>query len=157
LTEGGRFWDVRWVMSVLPHRYPFLLIDRVLEMEPGKRIVAIKNFTINEEFFCGHFPQHPVVPGVLLIEAMAQAGGILLLHEDPDRAGKLLYFLGVDRARFRHPVVPGDQARFEILVKRRRRAHCLVQGRTLVDGRLCAEAELLSTILDERQATEAEA
>ena len=157
MTEGGRFWDVRWVMSVLPHRYPFLLVDRVLEMDPGRGIVALKNFTINEEFFLGHFPQHPVVPGVLLIEAMAQAGGILLLHEDPERHGKLLYFLGIDRARFRHPVVPGDQARIEVEVKRRRRAHSLVAGRVTVDGRLCAEAELLSTILDERQATEAEA
>ncbi len=106
-------WDVRWIMSVLPHRYPMLLIDRVLEMEPRQRIVAIKNFTINEEFFAGHFPQHPVVPGVLLVEAMAQAGGILLMHDDPEREKKLLLFMSIERARFRRPVVPGDRVHFE--------------------------------------------
>ncbi len=136
--------DVRWIQSILPHRYPMLLIDRVLEIEPKHRIVAIKNFTINEEFFQGHFPGHPIVPGVLLVEAMAQAGGILLLQDDPDRARKLLYFLAIDRARFRRPVVPGDQVRFEVEVLRLKAAHCRLAGRALVDGALHAEAELLS-------------
>ena len=141
-------WDVRWVMSVLPHRYPMLLIDRVLEMEPKRRIVAIKNFTVNEEFFMGHFPGHPVVPGVLLVEAMAQAGGILLMHDDPQRERKLLLFMSIERARFRKPVVPGDQVRFEAEVLRLKSNHCKLAARALVDGVVHAEAELLSTTVD---------
>lgn len=139
--------DVRWVMSVLPHRYPLLLIDRVLEIEPKHRIAAIKNFTINEEFFQGHFPEHPIVPGVLLVEAMAQAGGILLLHDDPQRAEKLLYFGAIERARFRRPVVPGDQVRFEIEVLRLKSAHAKLAAKAIVDGTVHAEAELLSTFV----------
>ncbi len=123
-------------MSVLPHRYPILLVDRVLEMEPKKRIVALKNVTINEEFFLGHFPGQPVMPGVLLVEAMAQAGGILLLHDMPDRERKLVLFTGIERARFRRPVVPGDQVRFEVEVLRLRRAFCKLAGKALVDGKL---------------------
>jgi 3-hydroxyacyl-[acyl-carrier-protein] dehydratase len=141
-------WDVRWVMSILPHRYPMLLIDRVLEMEPKTRIAAIKNFTINEEFFIGHFPAHPVVPGVLLVEAMAQAGGILLMHDDPDRERKLLLFMSIERARFRKPVVPGDQVRLEAEVLRLKANHCKLAARALVDGVLHAEAQLLSTTMD---------
>lgn len=144
---NGRSWDTRWVMSVLPHRYPMLLIDRVLEIEPKKRIVAIKNFTINEEFFQGHFPEHPIVPGVLLVEAMAQAGGLLLLHDDPQRADKLLYFGAIERARFRRPVVPGDQVRFELDVLRLKPAHAKLAAKALVDGVVHAEAELLSTVV----------
>jgi beta-hydroxyacyl-ACP dehydratase FabZ len=145
-TPGG--WDVRWIQTVLPHRYPMLLIDRVLEMESKRRIVAIKNFTINEEFFQGHFPGHPIVPGVLLIEAMAQAGGILLLSDDPERARKLLYFMAIERARFRRPVVPGDQVRFEVDVLRLKTQHCKLAAKAVVDGVLHAEAELLSTFVD---------
>ncbi|MBP7587354.1 MAG: 3-hydroxyacyl-ACP dehydratase FabZ [Thermoanaerobaculia bacterium] len=141
-------WDVRWIMSVLPHRYPMLLIDRVLEMEPRQRIVALKNFTINEEFFNGHFPQHPVVPGVLLVEAMAQAGGILLMHDDPEREKKLLLFMSIERARFRRPVVPGDRVHFEANVLRLKANHCKLQAKALVDGVVHAEAELLSTTVD---------
>jgi len=138
---------VRWVMSVLPHRYPLLLIDRVLAIEPGRSIVAIKNFTVNEEFFQGHFPEHPIVPGVLLVEAMAQAGGLLLLHDDPHRDEKLLYFGAIERARFRRPVVPGDQVRFEVEVLRLKAAHAKLSAKALVDGVLHAEAELLSTFV----------
>ena len=141
-------WDVRWIMSVLPHRYPMLLIDRVLEMEPRQRIVALKNFTINEEFFNGHFPQHPVVPGVLLVEAMAQAGGILLMHDDPEREKKLLLFMSIERARFRRPVVPGDRVHFEANVLRLKANHCKLQAKALVDGVVHAEDELLSTTVD---------
>ena len=141
-------WDVRWIMSVLPHRYPMLLIDRVLEMEPRQRIVALKNVTINEEFFVGHFPQHPVVPGVLLVEAMAQAGGILLMHDDPEREKKLLLFMSIERARFRRPVVPGDRVHFEANVLRLKANHCKLQAKALVDGVVHAEAELLSTTVD---------
>ena len=141
-------WDVRWIMSVLPHRYPMLLVDRVLEMDPKKRIVAIKNFTVNEEFFSGHFPGHPVVPGVLLVEAMAQVGGILLMHDDPDRERKLLLFMSIERARFRRPVVPGDQVRLEADVLRLKSNHCKLKARAVVDGIVHAEAELLSTTID---------
>ena len=141
-------WDVRWVMSILPHRYPMLLIDRVLEMEPKRKIAAIKNFTINEEFFAGHFPEHPVVPGVLLVEAMAQAGGILLMHDDPDRERKLLLFMSIESARFRKPVVPGDQVRIEAEVLRLKANHCKLAAKALVGGVVHAEAELLSTTVD---------
>jgi len=140
-------WDVRWIRDILPHRYPMLLIDRVLSMEPRKKITALKNFTINEEFFQGHFPGHPIVPGVLLIEAMAQAGGILLLHDDPDRKNKLLYFGAIERARFRRPVVPGDQVHFEVEILKLRAAHAKLAGRAIVDGQVHAEAELLSTFV----------
>jgi len=143
MAEGP--WDVRWIQSILPHRYPMLLVDRVLEIEPKKRIVAIKNFTINEEFFQGHFPGHPIVPGVLLVEAMAQVGGILVLHDDPDRARKLLIFMAIERARFRRPIVPGDQVRFEVEVLRLKAAHCKLAAKAFVDDKLHAEAELLST------------
>jgi len=137
-------WDNRWIQQVLPHRYPFLLVDRVLEIEPGKRVVAIKNVTVNEEFFLGHFPGHPVMPGVLILEALAQAGGILLLHDMADRASKLLYFTGIERARFRRPVVPGDQLRLEIEVLNLRSNFCRLQARALVDGKVAAEAVLSS-------------
>lgn len=145
---AGGPWDVRWVMSVLPHRYPLLLVDRVLEMDPGKRLVAIKNVTINEPFFIGHFPGQPVMPGVLLVEGMAQAGGLLLLHDLPDRDRKLLYFASIENARFRRPVVPGDQVRYEIDVLRLRASYCKLQGRVTVDGQLCAEATISSATVD---------
>lgn len=140
--------DIRWIMSILPHRYPFLLVDRVLEMEPGKRLVAIKNFTINEEFFVGHFPGHPVVPGVLLIEGMAQAGGLLALAERDNRDQKLIYFAGIERARFRRPVVPGDQVVYEIDMIRLRSNACRLSARALVEGKLAAEAILSSAMID---------
>jgi 3-hydroxyacyl-[acyl-carrier-protein] dehydratase len=145
---AGGPWDVRWVMSVLPHRYPLLLVDRVLEMEPGKRLVAIKNVTINEPYFIGHFPGQPVMPGVLLVEGMAQAGGLLVLHDLPDRERKLLYFASIESARFRRPVVPGDQVRYEIDVLRLRASYCKLQGRVTVDGELAAEAIIASATVD---------
>lgn len=141
-------WDSEWIMKVLPHRYPFLLVDRVLEMEPGKRLVAIKNVTINEEFFLGHFPGHPVMPGVLLVEGMAQAGGILLLHDREGAENKLVYFMGIDKARFRRPVVPGDQVRYEVDVIRIRQSHCKLSCKALVDGKVAAEAVVSSAMVD---------
>jgi len=143
-------WDIEWIMSVLPHRYPILLVDRVLEIEPKKRIVAIKNVTINEQIFLGHFPERPVFPGVLLIEGMAQAGGLLLLHDLPDRAGKLLYFAGIEEAKFRRPVVPGDQVRYEIEVLRLRSTFGKVSGKALVDGEVAAEAILSTAMVDRK-------
>jgi len=140
--------DLQWIMSYLPHRYPFLLLDRVLEMTPGKRIVALKNFTINEEFFAGHFPGQPVVPGVLLIEGMAQAGGLIALYDRPEREKKLIYFAGIERARFRRPVVPGDQVRFEVEVLHMRYSAARLKGKALVEGKLAAEATLLSAMVD---------
>ena len=141
-------WDIEWIMSVLPHRYPILLVDRVLELEPKKRIVAIKNVTINEPIFAGHFPGRPVFPGVLLIEGMAQAGGLLLIHDIPDRAKKLIYFAGIDEAKFRRPVVPGDQVRYELEVLRLRSTFSKLKGRVTVDGQLCAEAVISSAMVD---------
>jgi 3-hydroxyacyl-[acyl-carrier-protein] dehydratase len=140
-------WDCRWIMSVLPHRYPFLLVDRVLELVPKQRIVAIKNVTINEEYFLGHFPGQPVMPGVLIVEAMAQAGGILMLHDIPPAERRLVYFTGIERARFRRPVVPGDQVRLEVEVLRLREAHVKISGRALVEGKLAAEAVITSAMV----------
>jgi 3-hydroxyacyl-[acyl-carrier-protein] dehydratase len=141
-------WDIEWIQSVLPHRYPLLLVDRVLEIEPKKRIVAIKNVTVNEPFFNGHFPGRPVMPGVFLVEGLAQAGGLLLLHDMPNRADKLIFFMGIESAKFRRPVVPGDQVRYEIEVLRLRSMHCKLAGKVLVDGQLAAEAVISSAMVD---------
>jgi 3-hydroxyacyl-[acyl-carrier-protein] dehydratase len=140
--------DIEWIMSMLPHRYPLLLVDRILENVARQRIVAIKNVTINEPFFVGHFPGRPVMPGVLVIEAMAQAGGLLLLQEVPDRTGKLMLFSGISEAKFRRPVVPGDQLRLEVDVLRLRTVHAKLACKALVDGQLAAEAVLSSVMVD---------
>ena len=140
--------DIRGIMRSIPHRYPFLLVDRVVEIEPKRGIVAIKNVTANEQFFAGHFPEVPVMPGVLIVEAMAQAGAILLLHDMPDRAAKLVYFTGIDRARFRRAVGPGDQLRLSIDVLKLRSSTCKMRGIAEVDGELAAEAEIFSALVD---------
>ncbi|HEY4590227.1 MAG TPA: 3-hydroxyacyl-ACP dehydratase FabZ [Thermoanaerobaculia bacterium] len=148
MSEPTQDWNIEWILSVLPHRYPILLVDRVLEMEPGKRIVAVKNVTINEPVFLGHFPGRPVMPGVFLIEGMAQAGGLLLLHDMPDRQNKLLLFASIEEAKFRRPVIPGDQVRYEIEVLRLRSTYCKLAGKALVDGQLAAEAVLSSAMVN---------
>jgi len=135
-------YDIQQIMDFLPHRYPFLLVDRVIEMERGKRLVAIKNVTMNEEFFQGHFPGYPIMPGVLVVEAMAQAGAILLMSELPDRHSKLILFTGIDDAKFRGAITHGDQLRFEIEVLKFRSRIGRMAGKTFVDGKLVCEATL---------------
>lgn len=137
------------IMKLLPHRYPMLLVDRVLEIsDDGKRIVGLKNVSANEQFFQGHFPGAPVMPGVLIVEAMAQCAAILGLRDMHDRDRKLFLFGGVDKARFRRPVVPGDQLRLECEVLHRRSTSVKISGKALVDGQLVAEAELFSILID---------
>ncbi|MBD3872893.1 MAG: 3-hydroxyacyl-ACP dehydratase FabZ [Acidobacteria bacterium] len=137
--------DISEILAVMPHRYPFLLIDRVLEMDE-KTIRAVKNVTINEPHFLGHFPEVPVMPGVLIVEAMAQAGGFLLLSQACDREDKLIYFTGIDKCRFRKPVVPGDQLIFEVEVVASRTNFAKIRGRALVDGAVVCEAEMMSAL-----------
>ena len=140
--------QIREIMERIPHRYPFLLVDRVIELVPQQRIVAIKNVTINEPFFQGHFPGAPVMPGVLIIEALAQAGAVLLLSDIPDRASKLVYFTGIDEARFRRPVVPGDQIRLTMDVLKLRSRTCKMRGTAEVAGELVAEAVIMSALVE---------
>lgn len=147
VSEDGPV-EIAEILDVLPHRYPFLLVDRVVEVEPDRRIVALKNITINEPYFAGHFPGHPVVPGVLLVEGIAQAGGLLLMREVADRKDKLLYFMGIEKARFRRPVVPGDQVRYEVEVLHRRSSTCKLAGKVKVDGKVAAEAIVMSAMVD---------
>jgi len=148
--------DVVEIQKILPHRYPFLMVDAILELERLKSIVGVKNVTINEAHFQGHFPGAPVMPGVLIIESMAQTGGLLLLLEIPDREKKLLYFVAVDGARFRRPVVPGDQLRIEMMVLQWRGDFCKLEGRATVEGKLAAEAILMCKMIDREQAARAE-
>ena len=136
------------IMKVLPHRYPFLLIDRILEIEGRQRIVGMKNVTINEPFFQGHFPGHPIMPGVLIIEAMAQVGGMLLMGGLEAAEQKVVYFMSLDNVRFRKPVKPGDQLRFELDVIQIRGAVCKMRGVAKVDGELVAEAEMAAMVRD---------
>ena len=142
-------FDIQAIAKLLPHRYPFLLIDRVINLTPNEEIVALKNVTMNEPFFQGHFPSVPIMPGVLIVEAMAQAGGVLVLDSLPkDKHGRPVYFMGLDKVRFRKPVVPGDQIVFEIkLLKLRSRAAKLA-GKATVDDKLVAEAELMASFGD---------
>ena len=136
------------IMKFLPHRYPFLLVDRILELEPDKRIVGLKNVTINEQFFQGHFPGAPVMPGVLIIESMAQVAGVLIYRDLPDKEKKLIYFTGIENAKFRRPVVPGDQLHVEMRLLSRRNNFGKMQGRATVENKLVDEATVLFAIVE---------
>lgn len=144
--------DINEIMKILPHRYPFLLVDRIVELDEGKRCVGIKNVTMNEPFFQGHFPGHPVMPGVLIIEAMAQVAGIMAyLASDEETRKKVSYFLSIDSARFRRPVVPGDQLRIEVETTFNRRGIWGVSAKAFVDGKLVTDAELKATFADKEK------
>ena len=139
--------DVKEIMQILPHRYPFLLVDRIESLKEGEEIVGIKNVSANEPFFVGHFPGNPIMPGVLIIEAMAQVGGVLAFHSSPKEwAGSLVYFMGIDKVRFRKPVVPGDQLRLKLTTIRQKQKVFKMRGEAYVEGTLVAEAELMAAI-----------
>jgi UDP-3-O-[3-hydroxymyristoyl] N-acetylglucosamine deacetylase/3-hydroxyacyl-[acyl-carrier-protein] dehydratase len=146
--RGGPVLDINGILDYIPHRYPFLLIDRVIEFEGGKRILGLKNVTINEPFFQGHFPGHPIMPGVLIVEAMAQAGGLLLMNEFDDPQSKVVYFMSLDDVKFRKPVMPGDQLLFELRMLQLRGRTCRMQGETRVDGEVVAEATMMARVMD---------
>jgi 3-hydroxyacyl-[acyl-carrier-protein] dehydratase len=148
LKDAKTALNVMEIQAILPHRYPFLLIDRVVEIERLKRIVAIKNVTINEPFFQGHFPNFPIMPGVLIVEAMAQAGGALLLTEIPDRDHKLMVFTGIERAKFRKPVTPGDQLRIEVTVTNWRTLAVKLDGKAHVGEKLVCEATITCALVN---------
>ena len=138
--------EMKEILEILPHRYPFLLVDRIVGMVTNQSATGIKNVSVNEPFFAGHFPGNPIMPGVLIVEGMAQVGAALLLSSMSDRKDKLIYFTGIDKCRFRRPVVPGDQIRYELKVLRLKAFVCRMWGEAYVDGQLAAEAEILSAM-----------
>lgn len=146
--KSDAFLDINGIMKIMPHRYPFLMIDRIIDLEPEKKVVAIKNVTINEPFFNGHFPDHPIMPGVMIVEAMAQAGGVLLLNAIEQPETKVVYFMSIDGVKFRKPVIPGDQLRFELEMLSFRRNTCRMQGKTYVNEALVAEATFMAAVID---------
>jgi beta-hydroxyacyl-ACP dehydratase FabZ len=148
IAKETKVIEIDEIMKILPHRYPFLLVDRVLEIEDGKRIVGMKNVTINEPFFQGHFPGHPIMPGVLIIEAMAQVGGMLLMGSVPDPENKVVYFTSLNNVKWRRPVKPGDQLRFELELLQVRGMMCKMAGVAKVDGETVAEAEMGAMVRD---------
>jgi beta-hydroxyacyl-ACP dehydratase FabZ len=138
-------FDIQKIMSLLPHRYPFILIDRILEFVPGEKVVALKNVTINEPFFRGHFPENPIMPGVLILEAMGQSGAVLAAESlSPDEQGRLIYFMGMDKVKFRKPVVPGDQLIFTVQFLKQRLKTFKMSGTATVDGQLVTEAQMMA-------------
>jgi 3-hydroxyacyl-[acyl-carrier-protein] dehydratase len=140
--------DIQQILKFLPHRYPFLLVDRVLELQAGRSIVAVKNVTYNEAFFQGHFPEFKVMPGVLMVEAIAQAGGILLYHSIADPQSKLVLLSKIDKAKFRRTVIPGDQLRLEAEIIKLKSRFCHLQGRALVEGEIAVEGEIMAFLID---------
>ncbi len=150
-------FDIQEILNFLPHRYPFLLIDRITEFEPRQRLVALKNVTFNEQFFQGHFPGYPLMPGVLIVEAMAQAGGIIMMEALPDRDKKLVVFTGIERAKFRRPVTPGDQLRLEVSVLAYRSRAGRMEGKAYVGDKLACEATLTCQVVPRSRETSPEA
>lgn len=151
---GEYVMDVLEIQRHIPHRFPFLLVDRILEVEKGHRIVGIKNVTMNEPFFAGHFPERPIMPGVLLIEGMAQVGGILwsaTIDPPPEKAPRYFYFAAIDKVKFRRPVYPGDQIRYELQILHLKSRLCKMRGHAYVDGQLVVEAELLSMLVEHEE------
>ncbi|MBM3790549.1 MAG: 3-hydroxyacyl-ACP dehydratase FabZ [Acidobacteria bacterium] len=148
MEPPGKSYTIEDILEALPHRYPFLLVDRILETDGATRMVALKNVTINEAYFQGHFPAHPVMPGVLVVEALAQAGVLLLFVADKQRHSKLVYFSGIDNFRFRNPVTPGDQLRLQVSVLRKRARYFKMKGEAWVGDALVAEGELSCTVVD---------
>ncbi len=148
--------DILEIQKTLPHRYPFLLVDRILELEPNKRVVGIKNVSVNEPFFEGHFPGHPVMPGVLIIEAMAQVGGIALLKATEGSEGKIMYLAGVDNARFRRPALPGDQIRFEVEILSNRGKAAKFTGKAYIDGKVAVEADIMCMMMSKNEGKDQE-
>jgi 3-hydroxyacyl-[acyl-carrier-protein] dehydratase len=148
MVSGFSTQKIQEILKVLPQRYPFLLVDRILETDGSTHMVGLKNVTINEPFFQGHFPDHPVMPGVLLVEALAQVGVALLLFEDQSRDAKLIYFSAIDKCRFRQPVIPGDQLRIEVTVLKQRDRYFKMKGAATVDGNIVVEAELSCSVVD---------
>jgi UDP-3-O-[3-hydroxymyristoyl] N-acetylglucosamine deacetylase/3-hydroxyacyl-[acyl-carrier-protein] dehydratase len=146
--KSEALFDINAILKIMPHRYPFLLIDRILDLVPDKRVVAIKNVTMNEPFFQGHFPGHPIMPGVMVLEAMAQAGGVLLLNAIDDPESKVVYFMAIDNAKFRKPVLPGDQLRFELQMHAFRRNTCKMSGRAFVEDDVVASADFMAMVMD---------
>ena len=153
MSEKNISMDIQQIMGFLPHRYPFLLVDRVLDIIDGERITALKNVTFNEPFFTGHFPGVPVMPGVLMVEAMAQAGGVLMFNSLEDKESKIAMLMGVDKCRFRKPVRPGDQMIIEVEVLRFRSRVGKMLGKTMVDGAVAAEAEITFSLVDRTDLT----
>jgi beta-hydroxyacyl-ACP dehydratase FabZ len=148
--------DINEIQGILPHRYPFLLVDRIVEMD-AERVVGIKNVTLNEPFFTGHFPNFPVMPGVLIVEAMAQAAGVLVLRTIADRDKKIVLLAAIQNARFRKPVVPGDQLRMEMTIVKRKASVAKIAGKATVDGQLVAEIEVMCSLADKEEKQTAEA
>lgn len=140
--------EAKDIEKLLPHRYPFLLVDRVIDLVEGEKVVGIKNVTMNEHFFQGHFPGHPIMPGVLIVEAMAQCGGVLLMKSIPDPETKVVYFISIDNVKFRKPVIPGDQLRFELSVGKIKGKIAKMHGQAYVEDKLVCEADLMCTLMD---------
>lgn len=148
VSEAGGRLELLEILQLLPHRYPFLLVDRILEYEENQRIVGLKNVTINEPFFQGHFPGVPIMPGVMILESMAQVGGVLVFKALPEREKKLVFFVGVEKARFRKPVHPGDQLRIEMVVTRAKKRIGRLSGKAFVDSELVAQADIMFSLVD---------
>mgnify|MGYP001248727706 FL=1 len=148
---SAKTFDIQGIMDLLPHRYPMLLVDRILDYSDGEWIRGVKNITMGDPIFQGHFPKKPVFPGVLIVEAMAQTGGCLVMQQFPDRAKKVIYFMSIDAVKFRRPVVPGDQMVMEVKVIHNKGKVCKLRGEAFVDGQKAAEAEFMSMLIDVKE------